>query len=322
MTGTQRIDLRFDVSSVVPEEGHYETAGWLFAPPVDEIARPLTLIVGVPGGGYARAYYHMQIPGHTGYSFGEHMAEKGILMLALDHIGTGDSTRLRDGDLIDLKLMAACIDEAVRQLREKIEAGTLLPGLAATDEYRILGIGHSVGGAVMTSGQAHFETFDGIGVLGTTNLWPKHIQTPDENDTPEERRERVIMHLKELIGDKWDEVYFKVDRTKVRHWFHLDDVPDEVVAADMAAATFTARMVAVDVQTPFARVELAARIKAPVLFALGEVDASPDPSREAGLYSASRAVTYYELPRSAHCHNFASTRHMFWDRIAEWSATV
>jgi pimeloyl-ACP methyl ester carboxylesterase len=218
--------------------------------------------------------------------------------------------------------MAACIHEAVRQVRGTIEAGDLVAGLAATSNCRVLGIGHSVGGAVITTGQALFETFDGVGILGTTNLWPKHLQTPPEGSTPEQLRERTIENLKLLIGDKWDEVYFKVDRAKVRHWFHLDDVPEEVVAADVAAATFTARMVAVDTQTPLKRVALAGRIAVPVLFALGEVDASPDPAREAAIYRASRAVTFYELPRSAHCHNFASTRHQLWDRIGDWSATV
>jgi pimeloyl-ACP methyl ester carboxylesterase len=319
---SEPVELGFDVSAVVPEEGHYETAAWLFAPPAEAIARPLTLIVAVPGGGYSKAYYHMRIPGNPGYSFGEYMAEKGFPVLALDHIGVGESTRLRDGDLIDLELMAACIDEAVRQIRPRIAAGDLLPGLAATTDYRILGIGHSVGGAVMTTGQALFESFDGVGILGTTNLWPKHIQTPPDGDTPDERRERTIENLGKLIGDKWDEVYFKVDRSKVRHWFHLDDVPDDVVAADNAAATFTARMVAVDTQTPLKRVDLAGRITVPVLFALGEVDASPDPGREPGIYARSREVTFYELPRSAHCHNFASTRHQLWDRIGAWAGTI
>jgi pimeloyl-ACP methyl ester carboxylesterase len=218
--------------------------------------------------------------------------------------------------------MAGCIDEAVRQVSARFESGTLVDGLAATGDYRMVGIGHSVGGAVMTTGQGLFETFDGVGILGTTNLWPKHLQTPPVGTTPMQVRERVIENLKALIGDKWEQVYFKVDRSKVRHWFHLDDVPEAVVAADNAAATFTARMVAVDTQTPLKRVDLAGRITVPVLFALGEVDASPDPAREPGIYACSRAVTYYELPGSAHCHNFAGTRHLLWDRIGAWVETV
>lgn len=316
-------NLRFDVSSQVPEDGVHEMAAWLFLPAREAAFSPPRVIVAVPGGGYSKAYYHMIIPGHPSYSFGEHMAAKGYVVVALDHVGIGESTRLRDGDLIDLELMAACVDAATTQIRDRLRTGDLSPELAPSSEVIMVGIGHSVGAAVMTVSQARYETFDGVGILGTTNLWPKHIQSLPDDHSPESLRESTIANLKRLIGeDRWNAVYFKVDRSQVRDWFHWDDVPDAVVEADNAAATHTARMAAVDAQTPMKRRAMAATITVPVLVALGELDVSPSPKDEPGVFSGSVAVTHFIQPRAAHCHNFASTRHAFWDRIGDWIQTL
>jgi hypothetical protein len=60
----------------------------------------------------------------------------------------------------------------------------------------------------------------------------------------------------------------------------------------------------------------------PVLFANGERDVSPDPRAEASRFSLCNDFTMYLLPRSAHCQTFASTRHLFWNRMYDWSRTI
>ncbi|SQD98944.1 hypothetical protein FMEAI12_5010005 [Parafrankia sp. Ea1.12] len=34
----------------------------------------MPLLFCLPGGSYTKAYWHLEVPGRTGYSFGEHMA--------------------------------------------------------------------------------------------------------------------------------------------------------------------------------------------------------------------------------------------------------
>lgn len=62
----------------------------------------------------------------------------------------------------------------------------------------------------------------------------------------------------------------------------------------------------------------AARIEVPVFICMGERDVSPDPHAEVANYKCSRDIMLHILPRSGHCHNFASTRHQLWNRMHRW----
>jgi pimeloyl-ACP methyl ester carboxylesterase len=68
--------------------------------------------------------------------------------------------------------------------------------------------------------------------------------------------------------------------------------------------------------------EEAAAIDVPVLMGFGERDTSQNPHLEPSAFPRSRDVSLYVVPTMAHMHNFASTRHLLWDRIADWSAAV
>jgi hypothetical protein len=47
-----------------------------------------------------------------------------------------------------------------------------------------------------------------------------------------------------------------------------------------------------------------------------------DMHAEPGAFPASRDVSLFIAPTMAHMHNFASTRALLWDRIADWSLMV
>jgi hypothetical protein len=49
-----------------------------------------------------------------------------------------------------------------------------------------------------------------------------------------------------------------------------------------------------------------------------ERDSTPSHHDEARASSSSDAITLFVLPRSAHCHNSAGTRHVLWDRLVRW----
>jgi hypothetical protein len=47
---------------------------------------------------------------------------------------------------------------------------------------------------------------------------------------------------------------------------------------------------------------------------------SPDWLAEPAFYKSSNDITLLRLPRTGHCHNFAPTRHLLWDRLDGWIA--
>jgi hypothetical protein len=65
--------------------------------------------------------------------------------------------------------------------------------------------------------------------------------------------------------------------------------------------------------------EEAGLIDVPIYFCNGERDVSPDLHAEPSYFRACTDFTLQCLPHSAHCHNFASTRHVLWDRMHRWS---
>ena len=81
--------VEVDVSSAVPLDGSHRVVTWVFAP--FEPAARVPLLVCLPGGSYTKAYWHLEVPGRTGYSFGEHLAGLGMLVVAMDHLNVGDS---------------------------------------------------------------------------------------------------------------------------------------------------------------------------------------------------------------------------------------
>lgn len=108
----------------------------------------------------------------------------------------------------------------------------------------------------------------------------------------------------------------------MQSWFHLADVPADVVVADSVTAKSVVPRVFGTAMIPGVVAEHAARIDVPVLIGYGVVDVSPDPRAEASLYCASPDITTIVLGGSAHCHNMASSRHRLWRRLLGWAAMV
>ena len=65
----------------------------------------------------------------------------------------------------------------------------------------------------------------------------------------------------------------------------------------------------------------AARVQCPVFVGFGDHDVPERPHDDVAFYGASDDVTLMVLSDSAHCHNFAATRTLLWDRLADWAAS-
>jgi pimeloyl-ACP methyl ester carboxylesterase len=282
------------------------------------------LLFCVPGMTYRRSYYDLQIPGREGYSFAEAAAARGHVVVMIDNLGTGDSARPDDGGEVDLELLGASAARAGTDAAARVLDGSLIPELAALNPVVVVGIGHSMGGGVIVAAQGNHASFDAIAALGFTAQELAGIYEPAPNEdslTFEERRDWARAHIPpKLWGRTWDELgpYFEIDRDPFRELFYAADVPEDVIAADTAAATVSPRQAALDIITPGLGAQFAARIVSPVFLAFGSVDLSPDPGGEVRAYEKSRDITLLKLADTAHCHNLASARGVLWKRLLGW----
>ncbi len=296
--GGEPIELSIDVSEAF---GELAGLGATWFPR----AASQPVLVCMPGGSYNRRYFDLHVPGLDGYSFAEALQRHGFTVVAFDHLGTGNSSVLRRD--IDLYDQAAAMAAAVRALPQVIE-----------HDGPFVGVGHSMGGQVAVLQQASERSFAALAVLGTTTQWVGPLGLSTEMiDTArtEEGRDAFVQQLLEAMPDP----FLAPDRSDMASWFHLDDVPRDVVAEDnRLTLTVVPRRCAAEGSAPFILHEPASHIEIPVFLAYGSVDVSPDPAREVSAFSASRDITLMRLAHSGHCHNMASTRSVLWDRIASW----
>jgi alpha-beta hydrolase superfamily lysophospholipase len=273
-----------------------------------------------PGGGYNRRYFDLEIPGHAGYSQAEHHAHHGVITVACDHLGVGDSSTpastLGHADLARANAAAAAF--VLRGLQD----GTISAGLPALPNLAAVGTGHSYGGLLLTMLQASQPLFAGVGMLGWSGIntvIPVHEGDPLVAE----------IHVERVPGRQHP----------YRDAFHWDDEPEDIVRADLEGYPYrldgapmpswgTRYMPGgpnlAPERPPNGAVTAAeaAQIHVPVLIAVGERDVCPDPWAEPGAYRSSSDVSLLVVPKMGHAHNFAGTRTLLWDRIVAWAATV
>jgi len=309
-------DVLVDAPSVLGDAESSVIAATVFAPEPGAVRTPPTVIVAIPGGTYTGAYWHLDVPGETGYNFAERATADGAVVVALDNLGTGRSSQPDDADLLTFESVAAANAAVAAWAADAARAGTLHPDLPPLGDVRLVGVGHSLGGQLLVVQQARHRSFRRVGVLGSSFLGNAHVGS-DVVDTAALIAEAEV-RMRAMAGSSWDDGYLSVPREALRPQFHAPDVPADVLAVDDATATVLPRRLAVAAIASAAAAHYPGQVHVPVFLCFAEVDMSPDPRREATLYTSSNDVTLFLLAGSAHCHNLARTRHVLWDRLVPW----
>jgi hypothetical protein len=339
------LDLRIDVSGPAGLGQPASTAATVRLPEPTNAETPTVVCFAFPGGGYCRRYYTFDMPDSTGGGQAGFHVDRGWIFVAVDHLGFGDST-VPDGDVLDYETIARGNRATVESIMAMLEAGTLLDGYPAVSWATKLGIGQSMGGCFTIVLQGQFATFDGIASLGFSGIhthvpsrpgsppstWPWYLRGADVTTTP------PLNAASLAAGTSAPDAGTQPDAAPqaVEHpftWaFHYDDEPAAVVAADMNAGldggplpewrSPTTPSCGLYMVAPGTVATEAASITAPVLLAMGERDVVRDPWMEPFAFRSSTDITLFVCPRMAHMHNFAGTRHRFWDRIHTWGESV
>jgi hypothetical protein len=321
-----RQDLTFDVTAALPA-GTAERAvltATVVADPAVLSDHPV-VILAVPGGTYHRRYWDLQPPGRDGYSKAAYLAERGVIFIAEDYLGGGDSSRPADGDFIGLEVQADVAHEVYRQVRERVGNGTLLGAIPPLPGAVFAGIGQSLGGFITMIQQGKYADYPGIGIFGASPFVISGIrENPDWDDmSAAQRRAWIMKENARQSGLAELPMYHGAPREGHRSIFHVPDVPDDLFEYDEDQChTLIPRMSGIDGMTPGLAGPFAERISQPVFLAFGAIDVSADPRREPAGYPASSDVTLVVIPDMAHMHNFADSRTRLWDRFHAWLPVV
>ncbi|HVW42133.1 MAG TPA: hypothetical protein VHC18_12365 [Amycolatopsis sp.] len=273
----------------------------------DEPAVRPAVFFGYAGGSYRKEYYDLLVEGHgASYSLARHVAARGHYFVACDHLGMGASSTPHPAGDLTWEVMAAADDAAAREVVHRLR------GVAREEPALLVGAGHSMGGCILTVGQARHHTFDAVALLG----WSARGTVLPTRGGPTFRPDRV---------PRPDGYFDLVKDERMQYVYHRPDVPPEVVAAAAGLDSRQPPCVADGrggmLGAGVVRDE-AASIDVPVLIACGEFDVVPDSHAEAAAYRGSRDVTVFELPGAAHLFNFASRRAEFFDRLVGWAESL
>jgi hypothetical protein len=299
----------------------------VFAP--DRLSDGTAVLFCVPGASYSRRYYDYP-DGFGGrgrsYSFAEHAARAGHVVLVVDTLGSGESSQPAEHEQVTLGAIAAVHAAVASDVRAAVEAGSLAPGLGPIEARApFVGIGHSFGGCVTTLQQAGHASFDGIAVLGFPYAGIAGIYEARENEaslTDAQRFEWAVEHIPpKAWGIPWAEVdpYFLPPRDPLLDLFYGRTVPTEIVHADAAHATRCPRTALIEICIPRISAAAAAAVRVPVFLAFGAIDTSPDPHAEVQGYKSADDVTLLRLPDSAHCHNLSPDRGILFRALTQWA---
>jgi pimeloyl-ACP methyl ester carboxylesterase len=294
----------------------------------DTIEEPVTVVFAYPGGGYGRRYFH--IVAEPGYSEAEHHTGEGMVVVACDHLGVGDSSQ-PDTFELSYERLAAANHATATEVLSRLASGN---GLPRVQVGAVIGIGQSMGGCLLTVQQGNHRTFDAVGLLGWSGI-ETNFPAPDGSRLrfPMPPRGTDLRPIAEQILG-----VVAPDPEHYRYAFHWDDEDPALMEADLASyrpftgvtrgdattpwGSASVPACAVTMMTPGSVAAEAAAIDVPVLVGCGERDVVPSPAAERAAYPASPEVRVVVVPRMAHMHNFARTREVMWRAVDELATSV
>jgi pimeloyl-ACP methyl ester carboxylesterase len=318
------IDVSIPVDVSMAPGGRGRIAATVFLP--EPMPAAPTVMFALPGGGYSRGYFDLHFPGHDGYSQAAHHVARGVVFVAMDHLGVGASS-IDANDVLTIEHIAAANDQAVREILARLRAGTIVAGGARIEPGLVVGTGQSMGGGVTIIMQGRHRTYDAIMPLGYS---PVHTSLPQRRPEMREAIKAVFAGFSRRTAPQDLSVPHSSEQIPdFLYPFHFEDVPADIVEADLAGGyplrqsppswgSATVPRCVVAMMSPGYVAEEAASIDVPVFIGFGERDVSEAPHREPTMFPRATDITVFVAPRMAHMHNFASTRRLLWERSLDW----
>ncbi|OHV29671.1 hypothetical protein CC117_28730 [Parafrankia colletiae] len=331
MSHMQSVDLQVPVP-VPARDG--EGQGWqlaasVYLPGDDALAHCPPVLVLFPGGGYNRRYFDLPVPG---FSQAAHHASRGTVVVAIDHLGVGESS-VPPMEVTTLAAVATASHSGVTAILEGLRRGTLAPDIRPVDVACVVGAGQSLGGHALAVMQADHRTFDGVAMLGSsmTGTAPpvrpgQPEMVPPDDATPEEAALFALANTDWTWVFHWEAITLADASRRPRDLASLvaadvaDGLPGRRSAPPWGSLTYPG-FGAVSMLPGVVAAE-AARIDVPVLLATGERDVCRPLGEEIAAFGTATDIAVYVVPRMAHMHNFATTRALLWERLDEFVTHV
>jgi pimeloyl-ACP methyl ester carboxylesterase len=300
---TLRLPTRLDL----PGEGPLHLAASLWQPPG---ARRLWVCQ--PGGNMNRHYFDLRPPegGDDSYSFAAQMSARGDAVLALDHLGIGDSDRPADGWQLTPERLAAATGAAIAAV------GDRLPRLP------MIGLGHSMGAMMTVLVQQRAQPFAAIALLGFSTRGLPAFLPPAlhhlNGAIPD--GEALRPHAEQMFRQPFPLIHRSGGGN--RELFGSAQAEPAGIAALKRATDCLLPIPALRSMLPGNVAAEAARIAVPVFLGIGAQDLVGAPDAVPAAFPRSPAVRLEVLPDTGHSHFLFASRAALFDALADWAQSL
>lgn len=300
-------------------EAPLQIAAEIFAP-AQLPAAPVALFC-LPGGGMNRRYYDLQADDDS-FSFARQMSARGFIVVVIEHLGVGDSSRPADSYALTPERITQANAEATTLLLEQLRNGSLLPQFGPLPQLRSIGVGHSMGAMFTITQQAEHQQHAAIAVLGFSTrglpeyVSPKVIELAKE---PALIRAQVVERARKMFVADYPEIR---QSTAANSIFAGSKADPRGVEAIKAARAPLLPVPAFFSMVPNNVGPEAALVSVPVFIGVGERDMVGSPHLVPAAFTASQDITLYVQPGAGHSHFLFPSRSQLFERLAAWARTV
>lgn len=282
-----------------------QLAATLFLPP----ASPRRLWICQPGGNMNRHYFDLRPPesDDDSYSFAAQMTARGDAVLALDHLGVGDSDKPEDGWSLTSECLAMATAHAVASIR------TRFAGLP------MLGIGHSMGAMMTVLVQEQAQSFDGVALLGFSTRGLSDYLPPALKSLAEiPDGDRLRPHVQKMFGQPYPVIHGRGGDGNAELFGSRKAEPAGVAALKRATGHLLP-LPALRAMLPGNVAAECAVLRVPVFLGIGERDMVGPPEQVPAAFTHSVDVSLELLPETGHSHFVFPSRRQLFERLSAWA---
>ncbi len=318
---TWRCPVR-DLGGALMHEAGLEIAASIFVPSSAGLHfDPRPVLCCLPGAALSRAYYDLVSNGDSTFSFARQMAFAGCVVVALDLIGTGESSRPAEGYEITPDTIAAANAQAVGQILDRLRSGALSADFPALPRLIPIGVGHSLGAVSSIIQQARFATYQGLILLGyggdglPTELSPEELNYSGDAIA-------IRANIVRLARARYAAPYWQLAGSARTQEVFGGGGDKRAMGALRGARTGLLATAGLFSMIPGSTAAEAAALDVPVFLGIGDRDICGPPHRIPASFSGSRDLTLVVLRDTGHTHFvFPSSSHLF-ARINSWLREV
>ncbi len=278
---------------------------------------PATVLFCTPGGAMNRRYFDLHTEAAPSeFSFAAHMTARGFIVVTLDPLGIGTSTRPADGFELTPDVLTLAGARATAVVRHELLAGTLTGSAIAA--LRSIGVGHSMGAMLTAMQQAQHGSHDALMLFGFGTQGLPVALTPEElgyANNPVATRAALVR----LARARSPEPYAEIGRTpQGKELFAGDKADRRGVDALQAARAPLLVTPGLFSMIPGSSAPECAQIAVPLLLGVGDRDIAGPPQQIPASFAHSSDITLWVLPGTGHCHFLFASRQQLFARAGEW----